>query len=148
MTKVQVISKTGRLGETHSLNIIGGSKKPDVCRFVLSQLVSKCDQSKIPDIYTTENMKAEEVQVQMVVWFPLFDGQWAITEVSKEDPDLCFGYASVLNGCGELGYFRFSDIAEYASACGISPVVEDYTRGKGDTLAGIREEIEFIEEVA
>ena len=145
MNQVKVISKKGALGETHSTNTMG-IINPGLALPVLSKLVSKCDQDKIPDIYSTENLGAENTPVSFVVWFPSLVGQWVVTERCRKDPDLCFGYASIFPRSGELGYFRLSDIAEYSAQTGVSPVVEDWTRGKGSTLSEVRDEIEFLDD--
>ena len=92
----------------------------------------------IPELYETDGKDTEEVKVQLVFWCPLSKATWWVTERDIEDPELFFGFCSVVSGGGELGYFRLCDIAEYCCRAGSPAILEDYTGAEGHTLAEVR----------
>jgi len=92
----------------------------------------------IPELYATEDKESKDVKVQLVFWCPLTKATWWVTERDKEDPELLFGFCSVVTGGGELGYFRVTDIAAYCSAAGAPAILEDFTGATGHTLSEVR----------
>ncbi len=49
--------------------------------------------------------------VAHIRWFHAYGGAvWYLTEFDHDGGDTCFGWAEVLPGCGELGYFSLSEL--------------------------------------
>lgn len=70
----------------------------------------------IPDLYETEDINDPISHVKL--FLPGTNWRWYITEISKEDHNLCFGYVIGLES--ELGYFSLEELEGLHSSLGIS----------------------------
>jgi hypothetical protein len=110
-------------------------------KHVLDKCIQKVGDkglASVPKLYQTDGMGLENVKVQLIFWCPVTRATWWITERDDEDPDVFFGFVSVVSGGGELGYFRLSDIAEYCALAGAAGILEDFTSTKGFTVEEVQ----------
>lgn len=70
----------------------------------------------IPDLYETEETPDPICHVKL--FLPNTNWTWYVTELSKQDHNLCFGYVIGLES--ELGYFSLEELEELQSSLGIS----------------------------
>lgn len=70
----------------------------------------------IPDLYETEETPDPICHVKL--FLPGTEWTWYITELSKQDYNLCFGYVIGLEN--ELGYFSLEELESLQSSLGIS----------------------------
>ena len=70
----------------------------------------------IPDLYETEENPDPICHVKL--FLPGTEWTWYITELSKQDYNLCFGYVIGLEN--ELGYFSLEELESLQSSLGIS----------------------------
>ncbi|MDP3119819.1 MAG: DUF2958 domain-containing protein [Sulfuricurvum sp.] len=70
----------------------------------------------IPDLYETEDISDPICHVKL--FLPSTQWTWYVTELSKEDYNLCFGYVIGLES--ELGYFSLEELEGLKSSLGIS----------------------------
>ena len=63
--------------------------------------------SGAPELYTTENQ--ERTSVLAYEHYFVGSADWYVLEY---DPigDICFGYARIIKGCGEYGYFSMKEL--------------------------------------
>ena len=64
-----------------------------------------------PELYKTENLSNENKLV--VEHYFLGSADWFVIEYDKAQ-DICFGYARILENCGEFGYFSMKELDELA----------------------------------
>jgi len=64
-------------------------------------------RKQLPPLYAQEE-KGMEAVAYARFFHAYGSGVWYITEFDGEDT--CFGWAEVLPGCGELGYFSLSEL--------------------------------------
>lgn len=70
----------------------------------------------IPDLYETEESLDPISYVKL--FLPNTNWTWYVTELSKQDHNLCFGY--VIGQESELGYFSLEELESLQSSLGIS----------------------------
>lgn len=70
----------------------------------------------ISDLYATEDISDPICHVKL--FLPATSWTWYVTELSKEDYNLCFGYVIGLES--ELGYFSLEELEGLQSSLGIS----------------------------
>lgn len=70
----------------------------------------------IPDLYATEDISDPICHVKL--FLPTTSWTWYVTELSKEDYNLCFGYVIGLES--EFGYFSLEELEGFQSSLGIS----------------------------
>lgn len=70
----------------------------------------------IPDLYETEEIPDPICHIKL--FLPNTHWTWYITELSKQDHNLCFGYVIGLEN--ELGYFTLQELESLQSSLGIS----------------------------
>jgi hypothetical protein len=73
---------------------------------------SKRDLEKVPDLYSTENVKLEDKVIYQ--HFFIFNSDWYIAEISHEDYNLMFGYC-ILNGDKEMAEWGYVSLKELSS---------------------------------
>jgi hypothetical protein len=94
--------------------------------------------ASIPDLYEEDGKEPNTVKAQLCFWCPTTDATWWITERSTKDRNLFFGYVSIHEGFGELGYFRLEDIAGYCAHAGVTAILEDHTQSRGYSLGHVK----------
>jgi hypothetical protein len=72
--------------------------------------------SAIPDLYATEDSSNPICYVKL--FLPNTNWTWYITEISKENHNICFGYVIGLES--ELGYFSLKELEALKSSLGVS----------------------------
>lgn len=70
----------------------------------------------IPDLYETEEVPDSICYVKL--FLPNTHWTWYITEISKLDHDICFGYVIGLEK--ELGYFSLNELKSLQHSLGVS----------------------------
>lgn len=70
----------------------------------------------IPDLYETEEIRDPVCHIKL--FLPGTKWTWYVTEISKEDHSLCFGYVIGLEN--ELGYFSLEELENLQSSLGIT----------------------------
>lgn len=70
----------------------------------------------IPDLYETEENPDPMCYVKL--FLPGTQWTWYVTELSKQDYNLCFGYVIGLEN--ELGYFALEELESLEGSLGIS----------------------------
>lgn len=80
------------------------------------QLISQEMLHSIPDLYDTEEIPDPICHVKL--FLPGTQWTWYVTELSKQDQNLCFGYVIGLEN--ELGYFSLEELESFQSSLGIS----------------------------
>lgn len=70
----------------------------------------------IPDLYETEEIANPICYIKL--FLPNTHWTWYVTEISKEDHNLCFGYVIGLEN--ELSYFLLEELESLQSSLGIS----------------------------
>lgn len=88
----------------------------------MSKLITEEQLSKIPDLYSTEDIKDPICHIKLFT--PDSNWSWYITEISKEDNVTCFGY--VVGHESELGYFNLTEIEELNGALGLNVECDIY----------------------
>ena len=73
------------------------------------KLVTKEMMRKIPKIGTTDGVPLEQKQIH-AKFFGGGSAVWYVAEMD-ENADLCFGWAELLPGCGDWGYFSISELS-------------------------------------
>lgn len=71
--------------------------------------------SLIPDFYETEESSDPTLYVRLTL--PHTRWQWYITELSRKDYDICFGYVIGLES--ELGYFSLRELQSLEHSLGM-----------------------------
>lgn len=69
----------------------------------------------IPDLYETEEVLDPICYVKL--FLPTAHWTWYITEISKQDYDICFGY--VIGIERELGYFSIRELQSLEQSLGV-----------------------------
>ena len=72
--------------------------------------------SVIPDLYETEEISDPICHIKL--FLPNTNWTWYITEISKENRNICFGYVIGLES--ELGYFSLKELEALKSSLGVS----------------------------
>lgn len=72
--------------------------------------------SVIPDLYETEEIPDPICYVKL--FLPNTNWTWYVTEISKENHNICFGYVIGLES--ELGYFSLKELEALKSSLGVS----------------------------
>jgi hypothetical protein len=70
----------------------------------------------IPDLYETEDNPDPICHIKL--FLPGTEWTWYVTELSRQDQNLCFGYVIGLER--ELGYFSLEELESLQSSLGIS----------------------------
>lgn len=70
----------------------------------------------IPDLYETEEIPDPICHIKL--FLPGTEWTWYITEISRQDYNLCFGYVIGLES--ELGYFSLEELESLEGSLGIS----------------------------
>lgn len=70
----------------------------------------------IPDLYETEEIPDPICHVKLFT--PDSNWTWYITELSRQDHNLCFGYVIGLES--ELGYFSLAELEELQTSLGLA----------------------------
>ena len=73
------------------------------------KLLTKALEKKLPPLYANENKPAEEVTIPVKFFAPVGAATWYATEYDPETR-MFFGWAMLIPGCGELGYFSLDDL--------------------------------------
>ncbi len=71
------------------------------------QLLPKSMAEKIPALYEQDG-KGMQATAYAKFFHPYGAGTWYVTEFDGED--ICFGWAEIHPGCGELGYFSLKEM--------------------------------------
>jgi len=72
------------------------------------KLMTKAIEKKIPALYAQDG-KGEDATVYVKFFNPMGSGTWLATEYDPEQR-LFFGWAEIIPGCGELGYFSLDEL--------------------------------------
>lgn len=70
----------------------------------------------IPDLYETEETPDPICHVKL--FLPGTNWTWYVTELSRQDHNLCFGYVIGLES--ELGYFSLAELEELQTSVGLA----------------------------
>lgn len=70
----------------------------------------------IPDLYETEETPDPICHVKL--FLPSTNWAWYVTELSRQDHNLCFGYVVGLES--ELGYFSLAELEELQTSLGLA----------------------------
>lgn len=70
----------------------------------------------IPDLYETEEISDPICHIKL--FLPSTNWTWYVTEISKENRNICFGYVIGLEK--ELGYFSLEELEALQSSLGVS----------------------------
>ncbi len=70
----------------------------------------------IPDLYESE--EAPDPICHVKLFLPNTNWTWYVTELSRQDQNLCFGYVIGLEN--ELGYFTLEELESLQGSLGIS----------------------------
>ena len=75
-------------------------------------LITKEIKDRLPKLYATEGTPVEEKIVQAKWFDPYGSAYWLLVEGEEQQNGdwLLFGYAELLPGCGEWGYFSKREI--------------------------------------
>lgn len=79
-------------------------------------LIPKSLLHTIPDLYATEEDPDPICHIKL--FLPGTEWTWYVTERSKQDHNLCFGYVIGLEN--ELGYFALKELESLQGSLGIS----------------------------
>ncbi len=99
------------------------------------KLITKELLKDIPNLYETENTKDPICHIKLFT--PDSSWSWYITEISKENYDICFGYVVGLEN--ELGYFSLNEIESVKGKWGLE--VERDLSFKPMYLSKVKEKI-------
>ena len=80
------------------------------------QLIPQEMLHSIPDLYETEYIPDPICHVKL--FLPGTEWIWYVTELSRQDENLCFGYVIGLEN--ELGYFSLAELEGLQHSLGIS----------------------------
>jgi hypothetical protein len=82
----------------------------------MSTLIPKEFSETIPDLYETEESLDPICHVKL--FLPSTNWTWYVTEISKQDHNICFGYVVGLEN--ELGYFSLEELESLQTSLGVS----------------------------
>ncbi len=82
----------------------------------MSKLIPTSMLEAIPNLYETENLKDPICYVRLFT--PDSNWSWHVTEISKENMNLCFGF--VIGHESELGYFNLDEIENIHGPLGLA----------------------------
>jgi len=101
------------------------------------KLLTKEIEKKLPDLYSQEAKKPEEVKVIAKFFDPMGSWTWYATEYNKEQ-GLFFGFVRGMDN--ELGYFSLLDL-ESVGKNRILGIERDLHFGFNHTLAEVMQEV-------
>jgi hypothetical protein len=78
-------------------------------------LIPKEFLETIPDLYETED--SSDPICHMKLFLPSTNWTWYVTEISKQDYNICFGYVIGLES--ELGYFSLQELQSFEHSFGM-----------------------------
>ena len=67
-------------------------------------------RKKIPPLYAQDGKGMDAIAHLRFFSAYSSNGVWYLTEFDHEGGDMCFGWAEIHPGCGELGYFSLSEL--------------------------------------
>jgi hypothetical protein len=82
---------------------------------MMCKLIPRTFLNDIPDLYETEESPDPICYIRL--FLPTTQWTWYITELSKKDHNLCFGY--VIGIEKELGYFSLQELQSLDQSLGI-----------------------------
>lgn len=89
------------------------------------KLLTKEIERKLPALYSQEEVKDPIVRVKFFA--PVGSAVWFATEYDPEE-GLFFGWAEVVPGCGELGYFSLAELESVKLPMGLGIERDMYYR--------------------
>ena len=73
------------------------------------ELLPQSIRKTIPPLYAQDG-KGMDAIAHIKFFHPYGNGVWYLTEFDHDGGDTCFGWAEILPGCGELGYFSLTEL--------------------------------------
>ena len=74
------------------------------------KLLPQSIRKTIPPLYAQDGKGMEAIAHLRFFSAYSSNGVWYLTEFDHDGGDTCFGWAEILPGCGELGYFSLSEL--------------------------------------
>lgn len=88
------------------------------------KLLTKELEQKLPPLCSQDDKPASEIKIIVKFFCPYSSANWYATEYDPETRTF-FGFAELLPGCGELGYFSLDELDEITVFSGVPAVERD-----------------------
>ena len=82
------------------------------------KMLTKANEKALPALGSQDDKPASEIRIRVKFFNPQGAGTWYATEYDPVDR-IFFGYAVILQGCGELGSFSLDEMSAYRGRFGL-----------------------------